>query len=409
VTRIMHSSCVIQEFPRYNPRALPPVHPAIGARITSLNKLDYVVKGHEEHSFLKDEPVFTLILTVYNGRESFVREAVQSVFSQTYRNTEVILVDNGSSGVVAKIIDTAFVSNPNSKLLRLGNHHFSPDLSEFENPIPNLWNAGLLASEGDYVYFQSYDDVISPNYVETMVALFEGNERCETAAPEICSIGENSELNVETTENLRRRNNRRRYESGIDLALSVMRGEPMLAAPGGFLAQKSMNVIRGGGFDNFNDWGQIFRFAITGDSGFDPGAQLLWRHHHKQANKVQKSMGLVYYRQAAQYLEDFDIFSLHTGVVGAEFASEFVMFWLKLAEENAKSSLRDSFRLYGLRAGLKAFRRVVEECPHHVVLWAVSWIASQVPLLVFRSKLPRAFRLMKKIRDFWNRVKLGSS
>ena len=170
-----------------------------------------------------------------------------------------------------------------------------------------------------------------------------------------------------------------------------------------------MNVIRGGGFDNLNDWGQIFRFAITGDSGFDPGAQLLWRHHDKQANKVQKSMGLVYFRQAVQYLEDFDIFSLHTRVVSAEFASEFVRFWLKLAEENAKSSLRDSFRLYGFRSGLKAFRRVVEECPNHVVLWATSWIVLQVPPLVFRSRLPRAFRLMKKIRDFLNRVKLGPS
>jgi hypothetical protein len=57
-----------------------------------------------------------------------------------------------------------------------------------------------------------------------------------------------------------------------------------------------------GEFDAINDLSQVFRFAIRGDSGFDPEEVLYWRHHPMQAIKVQKGMVLNYYSGARNLL-----------------------------------------------------------------------------------------------------------
>jgi len=194
-------------------------------------------------------------------------------------------------------------------------------------------------------------------------------------------MNESSEINIETSKGLASVNTRSRYTNGIVLAESIMRGRilnesmgGLIGAPGGLLAMRSINVLSDGGFDSVNDQGQIFRFAIRGDSGFDPEAMLYWRHHEAQANRLQKGMGLVYYRDYSNFPTRYDTRSLHMEVAGTDSANEFQTFWSWVAKQQALGSLKDSFQGFpGIAPGLRALRRLLLESPLSVSSKGLTW------------------------------------
>ena len=383
---------------KFAPRVFDSKHPATIRRIDYLKKVEYEVIGHRATTLNTQKPIFTILLTLFDGNPEFIRFSLNSVLSQTYENTEIILIDNGSTGVVSEIINQAFLTHRNAKLVRFNEHRFDPDLGDFLDPIPNLWNAGLFASIGQFVYFLSYDDALSSDYVERMVRLFQENSECNSAAPMVCSMNTSNQINAERSEELKSLNVRARYTNGIALARSVMLEKNLISAPGGLLAQRSELVILGGGFDSLNDFGQIFRFAIFGDSGFDPKATLFWRHHEMQANKVQKRMGLIYYREYSEFPERYCLQRLNREIGGPEYVEEFNVYWKKVTTQMALNSLKDSFIGYGVKAGTAALKRLFEESPFNVSIRGWAWVCLYLPSSFIRRRFPRVVGLARRVK-----------
>lgn len=102
-------------------------------------------------------PRVTIIIPVYNGSD-YLREAIDSALGQTYRNIEVIVVNDGSrddgrTGEIARAFG--------DKIRYI----------EKENGgVSTALNAGIALAEGDYISWLSHDDVYMPNKVETQVA-----------------------------------------------------------------------------------------------------------------------------------------------------------------------------------------------------------------------------------------------
>jgi glycosyltransferase involved in cell wall biosynthesis len=94
------------------------------------------------------------IIPVYNGR-SFLREALESVFAQTYSPIEVIAVDDGSTDNSADIVE-AF-----SGVRCLRQQNQGPGAAR---------NLGILASKGSYIALLDQDDKWLPRNVELQVA-----------------------------------------------------------------------------------------------------------------------------------------------------------------------------------------------------------------------------------------------
>lgn len=90
-------------------------------------------------------PKVSVIMSVYNGEE-FLREAIESILNQTYRNFEFIIIDDGSKDKSLKIIKSykdariVLVSRPNKGL------------------VASL-NEGIALSKGEYIARQDADDV----------------------------------------------------------------------------------------------------------------------------------------------------------------------------------------------------------------------------------------------------------
>lgn len=116
-------------------------------------------------------PLISVIIPVYNV-EKYLHQCMDSVLAQTYKNLEVILVDDGSMDGSAKLCDEYAAKDPRVKVIHQTNLGVSA-----------ARNAGLKAARGEYIGFVDGDDYIDP---DMFACLF---ELCHTCHTEIAVCG----------------------------------------------------------------------------------------------------------------------------------------------------------------------------------------------------------------------------
>ena len=101
-------------------------------------------------------PLISVIVPVYNV-EKYLKKCIQSIINQTYKNLEIILVDDGSSDNSGKICDEFAQKDNRIKVI----HKTNGGLSDARN-------AGLDVMSGEWVSFVDSDDFVSPYYIENL-------------------------------------------------------------------------------------------------------------------------------------------------------------------------------------------------------------------------------------------------
>ena len=94
---------------------------------------------------------FSVIVPVYNS-QTYLRECLESVLEQDYRDFELVIVDDGSTDGSASIAEHLATNNERVQVLRGTN--CGPFLAR---------RRGLTLSRGDYVVFLDADDVLAKN------------------------------------------------------------------------------------------------------------------------------------------------------------------------------------------------------------------------------------------------------
>ncbi len=105
------------------------------------------------------KPTISVIMPAYNQDEIFINQAVESVLSQTYKDFELIIVDDGSTEESYKIIGK-FKSEFKIKIIR----------HKTNMGIGAARNTGIKSSSGKYVAFLSSDDIWKKDFLEKMMA-----------------------------------------------------------------------------------------------------------------------------------------------------------------------------------------------------------------------------------------------
>lgn len=105
----------------------------------------------------------SIIVPVYNV-EKYVEKCIQSLINQSYKNIEIILVDDGSNDRSNKIIDE--YAKVDSRILTI--HQKNKGVSAARN-------AGLKVATGEYVGFVDPDDYVDFQMYETMLKKIELN------------------------------------------------------------------------------------------------------------------------------------------------------------------------------------------------------------------------------------------
>ena len=107
------------------------------------------------------ENKISIIIPVYNV-EKFIVKCIESVINQTYKNLEIILIDDGSQDMCPKICDE--YSKKDNRVLVV--HKKNGGLSDARNK-------GLDIATGDFVIFVDSDDFIEPDLCEKCIGLFD--------------------------------------------------------------------------------------------------------------------------------------------------------------------------------------------------------------------------------------------
>lgn len=107
----------------------------------------------------------SIIVPVYNV-ETFLKECLNSLVAQDYPNTELILVDDGStdnSGTICEEYKCFY--NDNIRVI----HKINGGLSDARN-------AGLEIAKGEYIAFVDSDDIVEPTFISTLVQAIEASD-----------------------------------------------------------------------------------------------------------------------------------------------------------------------------------------------------------------------------------------
>ncbi len=105
----------------------------------------------------KNCPLISVIVPVYKV-ENYLRQAVESILQQTYRNLEILLVDDGSPDSCGNICDQYAKTDPRVKVFHKEN-----------GGISAARNFALDRARGDWISFVDSDDWIDPEMIEALL------------------------------------------------------------------------------------------------------------------------------------------------------------------------------------------------------------------------------------------------
>lgn len=102
--------------------------------------------------------MISVIIPVYKV-EPYLRQCLDSVVNQTYRNLEIIIIDDGSPDNCGKICDEYARKDDRITVIHKENGGLSA-----------AWNDGISASSGEWIAFVDSDDWIDDTYFEKLIA-----------------------------------------------------------------------------------------------------------------------------------------------------------------------------------------------------------------------------------------------
>ncbi len=105
---------------------------------------------------------FSIIIPLYN-KESYVKKALESVYSQTYTDYEVIVVDDGSTDKSLDVSEEFLKSQMSNK-----QSPFIIITHQKNQGVGAARNRGVKESIGEYVVFLDADDWWEPTFLEEM-------------------------------------------------------------------------------------------------------------------------------------------------------------------------------------------------------------------------------------------------
>lgn len=104
----------------------------------------------------KRDELITIIMPVYNVKE-YISACVDSVINQTYRNFELILVDDGSTDESGTICDEYAQKDSRISVIHKEN-----------GGVSDARNIAIPVAKGNYICFVDPDDMLAPTYLQKL-------------------------------------------------------------------------------------------------------------------------------------------------------------------------------------------------------------------------------------------------
>ena len=118
---------------------------------------------------LEYNPLFSVVIPVYNVADNMLRECIDSVLKQTYKNFEIVLVDDASTQPSVRKVLGEYEGKPGITVIyRQENGHIS-----------RATNDGIHAAKGEFVALCDCDDLYAPNALYEMAKLLNEDSKLD--------------------------------------------------------------------------------------------------------------------------------------------------------------------------------------------------------------------------------------
>lgn len=131
-------------------------------------------------------PLITFVVTSYNY-EKFILKALESIKNQTYKNFEIIVVDDCSSDNSVNLIEEFISNNQDLKMTLLRQE---TNLGQMAAML-----RGLKEANGEFISFIDSDDMLMPEYAQNHIRVHLETSVAFTSC-RIVEIGENDEVHT---------------------------------------------------------------------------------------------------------------------------------------------------------------------------------------------------------------------
>lgn len=173
-----------------------------------------------------NQDLVSIIVPVYNAEE-YLEECICSITNQSYDNTEIILVDDGSTDKSSEICDKLALSDARITVIHKENGGLSSSR-----------NTGLEVAHGKYIMFVDSDDYIDQDMVHSLYDCISKNNLSIVWSPLIRSEnGNNRQLNKPISRTLR-------ILSGEDSLKLMLKSKIDVSSCGKIFTRSSINTIR---------------------------------------------------------------------------------------------------------------------------------------------------------------------
>jgi glycosyltransferase involved in cell wall biosynthesis len=209
--------------------------------------------------------LISVIVPVYNVRE-YLNQSVDSIINQSYKNLEIILVDDGSTDSSGELCDEYAKRDSRIKII----HKENGGLSDARN-------AGVDIATGYYVGFVDSDDIIDRD----MYAILDENIEKENADVSICNWRGFTESDIENVKNTR---------TGEKIVLSGIESLEFL-----IYGKDNYNI-------SFSVWDRLYKKELIDEFRFPKGKcyeDIVWsaKVMYKSEKSVYIDRELYYYRR----------------------------------------------------------------------------------------------------------------
>ena len=105
----------------------------------------------------------SVLMPVYNTKEEYLKESIESILNQTFTDFELIILDDGSENDIEKVVKTY-----DDNRIKFYKNENNLKVAKTRNKLMNL-------SQGEYIAWQDSDDISYPDRLEKQVDFLNKN------------------------------------------------------------------------------------------------------------------------------------------------------------------------------------------------------------------------------------------
>lgn len=217
---------------------------------------------------MKSLPMVSIIIPTYNGSR-YIVETIDSCTNQSYKNIELIVLDDKSTDETLRIVDNHVKNKNGIKIIR----------NDKNLGLIKSINIAVSESIGDFLIFLGHDDILPKNHVENIISEFD-NQTVFVHCNSVTIDGSGNQVELAKDDNIQ-------FEKNKNIIYELSKSNFIHSC--GAMIRKSTFLKVGGAdekYRNYGEWLYWIKMANTGKVKFSTATRSFRRKHERNLTKT---------------------------------------------------------------------------------------------------------------------------